>query len=331
MDTIEEFLKNSNIPAHAFTAAVTGKPLSKHTTFHVGGPAALWVRPDQRDGNAEAIFSAFQYAAVAGARVCVLGRGANIVFSDAGFPGIVLDTSGWNGVETFDMESGRIVFRAGTPIDGTVETLARNSFGVPDREAARDVMGTLLNFGYGGLEFLAGMPGTIGGALYMNARCYGRSIAERLISVTIIDEHLKRISVPFRAADWGYKKSPFQNRDILIVDAEFSLDRKEKNALHVDMETHRADREKKGHYRFPSAGSVFKNNHTFGSPTGKIIDELGLCGHSHGGAMVAPFHGNIIVNTGGATAADIRFLVDDIAEMVRKSTGLELETEIVFK
>jgi UDP-N-acetylmuramate dehydrogenase len=326
MDTIEELLKNSNIPAHA---SGRQEPLANHTTFRVGGAAALWARPDQRDG-AEAIAAVFQRAADRGAPVCVLGRGANVVFSDEGFPGVVLDTGGWNGIEAFDRESGRIVFRAGTLIDAAAESRARTSFGAPDREAAYDVMGALLTLGYGGLEFLAGMPGTIGGAVYMNARCYGQSISDRLVSVTSIDEGLNRVSIPFLAEQWGYKRSPFQNKKALIVDAEFALDKKGKDALYADMEAHRADRENKGQYRFPSAGSVFKNNPAFGSPTGKIIDELGLRGHSRGGAMVAPFHGNIIINTGNATASDIRFLVDDITNRVRKSTGFEIETEIVF-
>ncbi|MDR0557410.1 MAG: UDP-N-acetylmuramate dehydrogenase [Treponema sp.] len=323
MDTIDEFLKNSNMPANASKAVRMREPLAKHTTFKAGGEAALWIRPNM-------IAEIFQQARIQGWPVRVLGRGANVVFSDNGFPGVALDTGGWSGVETFDQESGRIVFRAGTRIDRAVEMLAKHSFGDPDQEASCDVMGALLSFGYGGLEFLAGMPGTIGGAVYMNARCYERSIADRLVSVAIIDERLRHVTVPFRAAEWGYKRSPFQNRDILITTAEFSLYKKEKTALLADMEACRMDRERKGHYRFPSAGSVFKNNHAFGMPTGKIIDELGLRGHSHGGAMVAPFHGNIIVNAGGATATDIRFLVDDVAQRVRKSLGFELETEIVF-
>ncbi|MDR1219117.1 MAG: UDP-N-acetylmuramate dehydrogenase [Treponema sp.] len=329
MDTIDEFLKNSNIPANASIATRMREPLARRATFNVGGEAALWIRPSQKDG-ADMIAAVFQQARIQGLPVCVLGRGANVVFSDNGFSGVVLDTGGWSGVETFDQESGRIVFRAGTRIDRAVETLAKHSFGVPDEEPSCDVMGALLALGYGGLEFLAGMPGTIGGAVYMNARCYERSIADTLVSVAIIDENLRHATVPFRAAEWGYKKSPFQNRDMLITAAEFLLYKKEKDALLAEMEAHRADRERKGHYRFPSAGSVFKNNHAFGMPTGKLIDELGLRGHSHGGAMVAPFHGNIIVNAGGATAADIRFLVDDVAQRVRKSAGFELETEIVF-
>ncbi|MDR2783914.1 MAG: UDP-N-acetylmuramate dehydrogenase [Treponema sp.] len=329
MDTIDEFLRNGNIPAGASIAAGIQEPLAKHTTFKAGGAAALWARPSLKCGE-NLIAAIFQRARIQELPVCVLGRGANVVFSDSGFPGAALDMGGWSGVESFDQESGRIVFRSGTLIDGAAETLAKQSFGEPGRGASGDVMGALLSYGYGGLEFLAGMPGTIGGAVYMNARCYEQSIAGRLVSVSIIDEQLNHAAVPFRAPEWGYKKSPFQNRDVLILSAEFSLYKKEKSALLADMEAHRADRETKGHYRFPSAGSVFKNNRAFGMPTGKIIDELGLRGLSRGGAMVAPFHGNIIINTGGATAADIRFLVDDVARRVRKSAGFELETEIVF-
>ena len=96
------------------------------------------------------------------------------------------------------------------------------------------------------------------------------------------------------------------------------------------MDRHRRNREDKGHYRFPSAGSVFKNNPAFGRPTGKIIDELGLCGLRIGGAQVAPWHGNMIVNTGGATAADIHALTEELAARVKSATGFDLEPEIIF-
>jgi UDP-N-acetylmuramate dehydrogenase len=96
------------------------------------------------------------------------------------------------------------------------------------------------------------------------------------------------------------------------------------------MESFRRDRESKGHYRFPSAGSVFKNNESFGKPTGKIIDELGLRGLQIGGAQVAPWHGNMIINTGNATAADIRNLADEVASRVKAATGFVLEPEILY-
>jgi UDP-N-acetylmuramate dehydrogenase len=328
MHSIHDFLKNSNKPFSFGGIIREDEPLSKHTTFKTGGNAGIWVQPEKNGGTACLSFI-LQFAKNENIPVCVLGRGANMLFGDNGFSGIVLDMGKWSGMENFNTETGRIVFRSGTLLDETVEELAKNSFGSTSASTG-GVMNTLLDTGYGGLEFLAGMPGTIGGAVYMNARCYGKSISGCLVSVDALDENLTLVNLPFRSEEWGYKKSPFQNRAVLIVSAEFALYRQEKAGLLTEMERFRKDREHKGHYRYPSAGSVFKNNRSFGKPTGKIIAELGLCGCSRGGAMVAPFHGNIIVNTGGAAASDIRFLVDDITNTVRKRLGFELEPEIVF-
>jgi UDP-N-acetylmuramate dehydrogenase len=121
--------------------------------------------------------------------------------------------------------------------------------------------------------------------------------------------------------------------DCVIISASFRLKRcnqEEKEKMLDNIKKYRDDREKKGHYRFPSAGSAFKNNRDFGKPTGQIIDELGLKGRQVGGAQIAPFHGNIIINTGNASANDIRVLVDETALEVKKKTGFILEPEILF-
>jgi UDP-N-acetylmuramate dehydrogenase len=184
--------------------------------------------------------------------------------------------------------------------------------------------------GWGGLEFLAGMPGTMGGAVWMNARCYEKQVSDVLAETEILDEDLNRVWVPREAGDFSYKRSPFQNRRVVILAARFALERREKGAIREEMAEHRRDREEKGHYRYPSAGSVFKNNRAFGKPTGKIIDELGLRGLPLGGAQVAPWHGNIIINTGNASAEDIMGLTKLVAEKVRNGQGYELEPEILF-
>jgi UDP-N-acetylmuramate dehydrogenase len=306
------------------------EPLSLHTTFKVGGPADVWIQP--------ALPCFLEYTAIllaeAEARsvpVFVLGGGANTVFSDAGFRGIVLDTGAWKG-ECQDWEAGvrnavsrlrssplpplqseepiSLAFRSGTPMDEAAETAASQ--------------------GLGGLEFLAGVPGTTGGAAWMNVRCYGKSISDVLVQTHILDETHNLVSVPFHAEDFGYKRSPFQNRHLLLVSAEFAVYKKDITLIRTEMEEHRKDRTDKGHYRYPSAGSMFKNNPDFGKPTGKIIDELGLRSLTRGGAMVAPFHGNIIINTGNATAADIAGLVKEIQDRVWESLGVELETEVLF-
>jgi UDP-N-acetylmuramate dehydrogenase len=242
-----------------------------------------------------------------------LGGGANILVADAGIRGIVVDTSGWTGETGLRQKNGILVFRTGTSLDSAAEIAAET--------------------GLSGLEFLAGMPGSIGGAVWMNARCYGREIADVLCETEIIDFSTPQPEpqrLPAYKSEFGYKLSPFQNRDVLILSAAFQLTIANQNKIRSEMAAHRADRESKGHYRHPSAGSVFKNNPAFGKPSGQIIDELGLCGLSKGGAQVAPWHGNMIINTGGASASDIRTLIDEVAERVKAKTGFVLETEVLF-
>ena len=282
------------------------EPMSAHTTFKVGGKADVWVRPgkDIFPGYAARLLRA---AREEGIPVFILGDGANTVVSDRGIRGIVMDTGDYSGVTT--QEAGSVSALSGTSVDALADTLA--------------------NQGLSGLEFLAGMPGSVGGALWMNARCYGKSVSDVLVETVILDENFEKQTLPFRAEDFAYKKSPFQNRDALILSARFAVRFGEASNMHKEIASYRHDRIDKGHFRFPSAGSAFKNNRDFGDPTGKIIDELGLRGLGIGGAQVAPWHGNIIINTGNAAASDIRQLMDEVARRVKQERGLELESEIL--
>ncbi|MDR3173154.1 MAG: UDP-N-acetylmuramate dehydrogenase, partial [Treponema sp.] len=191
--------------------------------------------------------------------------------------------------------------------------------------------------GQAGLEFLAGMPGTLGGALWMNARCYETSLSDILVETEILALNGEAGASPTEqrrvsryAGDFGYKRSPFQGRDWLILGAVLRTGAGDPEQIRREMAGHREDRERKGHYRYPSAGSVFKNNRDFGASTGRIIEELGLRGLRLGGAQVAPWHGNIIINTGQAGAADIRSLAELVAARVKAERGLELEQELLF-
>ncbi|GHV77645.1 UDP-N-acetylenolpyruvoylglucosamine reductase [Spirochaetia bacterium] len=295
------------------------EPMTAHTTFKVGGPADLWVHPV---GDCFPVFAAalLRRLRAVGIPLFILGGGANLVAADAGIRGITLDTSGWTGAEAARGGPCRLLVRSGTAVDDAVEAAAER--------------------GWGGLEFLAGMPGAIGGAVWMNARCYERQVSDVLIQTEILDYSpsdgsFHRVWVPSAPGEFSYKHSPFQkwdagNRGPLILAAEFGLEKREVSDIRREMAAHRRDREEKGHYRYPSAGSVFKNSRDFGKPTGQIIDELGLRGYAVGGAQVAPWHGNIIINTGNAHAADIRDLTEQVAEKVRDATGFELEPEIIF-
>ena len=288
------------------------EPMAAHSTFNTGGPADCWLRPsgDGFPGFAAALLTAARTEHIP---VFILGGGANIVVADAGIRGIVLDTGGWTGKAGQEGEGGTIEFRAGTSLDAAAEIAA--------------------DAGLSGMEFLAGMPGSIGGAVWMNARCYGQEIAGVLIETEVIDFSAlpaghTRLSV--KRSEFGYKRSPFQRREAFILSASFCLTPGDTDRIRAVMASNRRDREDKGHYRFPSAGSVFKNNENFDRPTGKIIADLGLRGLRHGGAQVAPWHGNIIINTGTATAADIHALTGEIAARVKAAMGLNLEPEILF-
>jgi len=290
------------------------EPMKNHTTFKVGGPADCWLRPGVSvQQNLPNAFSSFCSALKVladkeGIPFFILGGGANIVVSDNGIRGIVLDTGAWKGQVPCE---GEFVLKSGTKVDDAVETAAAS--------------------GLSGLEFLAGMPGSIGGAVWMNARCYESEIADVLSWAEIIDyDDQGKITRIFPREGFDYKTSPFQKKDCFILSAAFNLKPGDKNNIYAKMENNRHDRQEKGHYRYPCAGSAFKNNRDFGKPIGQIIDELGLKGHKVGGAQIAPFHGNIIINTGNATAKDIRTLMNEVSAKVKSAKGFTLEPEILF-
>ncbi|MDR0758953.1 MAG: UDP-N-acetylmuramate dehydrogenase [Treponema sp.] len=314
MDTLREKPEKINIPKPPAGLIRFDEPMALHTTFKAGGPADIWVRPE---GDYFPAYAAdlIGFARSEGIPVFVLGGGANLVVADRGIRGIVLDTGGWTGWETLTGETreAAVCVCSGTAVDALIVALTER--------------------GWAGPEFLAGMPGTVGGAVWMNARCQEKSVSDLLIETEIIDmenDSLDPFWVSGKDGDFSYKRSPFQDRKVLITAARFSLKRGEPEELRRAAAALRRDREVKGHFRAPSAGSAFKNNRAFGKPTGKIIDETGLRGFSVGGAMIAPWHGNFIINTGQARAADIRALTEAVMEKVHAALGLTLEPEILF-
>ena len=193
--------------------------------------------------------------------------------------------------------------------------------------------------GLSGFEEFAGLPGTVGGALYMNARCFEKSVSDNLYEthwLEEIDGEYKNKNINFEedVKNWDYKKSPFQKSGKIIKSGTFRIKPVEneyfKNAVRSKSAGYIKGREERGHFKFPSAGSVFKNNHEFGMPSGKIIDETGLRGYRIGGAQIAEFHGNFIVNTGNASADDVKGLVKTAQKAVKEKFGFDLEPEIIF-
>jgi UDP-N-acetylmuramate dehydrogenase len=281
--------------------------MAKHTTFKTGGPADIYIRPDENESLAAAA-PLLSYARDNQIPVQIIGGGANIVVADSGIRGITLDTR--SASKTSEYDNDVFAIPAGTLSDAAAELAAEHSLS--------------------GLEFLAGLPGTIGGAVWMNARCWGISVSDRLYGVDVLDEDFAPAFEAFNPAEWAYKLSPYQRGKKLILSARFKLQKGRREAIAGQMREYRLERERKGHYRCPSAGSVFKNNPAFGKSAGKIIDELGLCGMRIGGARVADWHGNFIVNTGGASSADIHTLVRAVQLEAKRALGIELESEILF-
>lgn len=237
----------------------------------------------------------------------ILGGGANILVSDQGVSALVISTAGLDSV----LHDGEhLKFGTGLPMSRATEVAAAH--------------------GLGGIEFLYSMPGSVGGAVWMNARCYGGSISDSLDSVEYFDETGELQVYTTDQRDFAYKRSPFQNRACVMLNASFRLVPTDPQVLRLRMQEYRADREAKGHFRAPSAGSVFKNNHDYGAPSGKLIDSLGLRGLRVGGAEISPEHANIIINTGTATALDIRTLIESVQDIVHKRLGLELEREVLY-
>jgi UDP-N-acetylmuramate dehydrogenase len=279
------------------------EPLSGHTSFRIGGPADLYAAPRSR---AELI-ELYGLCLREEVPFFILGGGSNILVSDRGIRGLAIDLSLVRGIERAEDSVSAL---CGTPMS--------------------DVSQFALAQGLSGLEFCFSLPGSVGGAVWMNARCYERSISDVLASAEHLSEDLAVARRPMASGEWGYKLSPFQRLNGVILTACFRLTEGEPAEMEEKMKRFRADREKKGHFLHPCAGSIFKNNHAFGAPTGKLIDSLGLKGLRAGGAEIAPYHGNIIINLGGATARDVLTLIETAESEALARLGLRLEREIVL-
>ena len=283
--------------------------LSPHTTFKIGGKADYFMLPQ----SVKELESAFLWAKESNIPFFVLGGGSNLVISDEGFRGLIICTAKLDSIKI--KESGGkklLVCGAGCLMNDVVAFCEKNS--------------------HSGLETFSGLPGTTGGACYMNARCYNRSTDEVLVCAEYFDTQTCKTNMyKMNHSDWDYKKSPFQNSNKIITQITFSVHNGVQSEIKKQNEYYLQDREKKGHFRYPSAGSVFKNNRDFGEPSGKIIQDAGLLGYSIGGAKVSDWHGNFIINYNNATAADVKALVEYVRSVVYEKRHFLLEPEIIFK
>ncbi len=283
------------------------EPMSRHTSFRIGGPADIFITPQ----SAEEAAQVYGLLGEQGIPTFILGAGANILVSDLGIRAAVIDMSGLQGCS---------VSRTGP--DVSLEALAGT--------AMSEASALALEHGLSGLEFIYSMPGSVGGSVWMNARCYGRSISEVLLGVNYVEPSGRIATMYVEPERFSYKYSPFQDRACLILGASFALEPGDRQEMGQRMESIKRDREQKGHFLYPCAGSIFKNNRDFGNPTGKLIDSLGLKGRCIGGACVSQLHGNIIVNTGAARAEEVFQLIRLLETEVHRAHGFQLDREILL-
>lgn len=272
--------------------------MSKHTTFKIGGPAKLFIDAQTRDAAAEALTILFNL----GISPYILGNGSNTLFPDTAYDTPVLKLS----CNNITMSGEKLSADAGVLLPVLSSFAMKNSLT--------------------GLEFAQGIPGTVGGALVMNSGAYGGEISNTLVSSTYFHNGkfgtLKAFEHEFAYRDSFYKK----HTDYIILSAEFKLSKGNQDEISEMMRDFGARRRDKQPLELPNAGSVFKR--PAGYFAGALIEQCGLKGFSVGGACVSQKHAGFIVNNGGATADDVKRLINHIQETVLKETGVSLECEI---
>lgn len=278
------------------------EPMSEHTTFKIGGPADLFVTPDDADEIAE-VLEACRAAEVP---YFVLGCGSDLLVSDEGYRGVIIS-----------LTEGLV----GVTVDGKEMSCQA---GVGLREASE----MACELGLSGLEFACGIPGSIGGACFMNAGAYGGCMADVLKSVRVLlaDGSVDTLGVD--ELNLGYRKSRIADEGMVVLSATFALKKGEPEEIRATMDELTRKREEKQPLEMPSAGSTFKRPE--GYFAGKLITDAGLKGWQSGGAAVSKKHAGFVVNVGGATAADVHAVIEHVQDEVERQFGVRLQPEVRF-
>ncbi|HKX64065.1 MAG TPA: UDP-N-acetylmuramate dehydrogenase [Rhizomicrobium sp.] len=283
---------------------VRGAPLKDLVWFRAGGPAEVLFRPADADDLA-----AFMAAKPADLRVSVIGVGSNLLVRDGGIPGAVVRlSSAFGKIEIIDNEVGGMRVRAGAAaLDGAVARAAADA-------------------GIAGLEFLRGVPGTIGGALKMNAGCYGKEIKDVFVEAVAIDAKGNKIKLSSAGMAFEYRKATGAGDDLIFIEAVLEGTKDDPAAIRARMEELSTNREASQPIKSKTGGSTFKNPP--GHKAWLLIDQAGCRGLKIGGAQVSEKHTNFLINTGDATAADLEALGEEVRKRVQEKSGVMLEWEI---
>lgn len=278
------------------------EPMSRHTTFRVGGEAACMLLIHSE----EELCKLIPYFKLIGQEYFILGNGSNLLVGDKGYQGIVLKLD--KGMQEIQVEDTRIRVRAGALLSQTAN-LARDH-------------------GLTGMEFAAGIPGSIGGAVVMNAGAYEGEMKQIVESVRAMNTDGEILTLDNDTMEFGYRTSVIRNRPFVVLEAVLTLQKGDVQAITARMEELAQLRRSKQPLEYASAGSTFKRPE--GYFAGKLIMDAGMRGYRIGGAQVADKHCGFIVNTGKATAADIKEVIEEVQARVKQRFHVDLEPEVVF-
>ena len=278
------------------------EPMSRHTTFRVGGEAACMLLIHSE----EELCKLIPYFKLIGQEYFILGNGSNLLVGDKGYQGIVLKLD--KGMQEIQVEDTRIRVKAGALLSQTAN-LARDH-------------------GLTGMEFAAGIPGSIGGAVVMNAGAYEGEMKQIVESVRAMNTDGEILTLDNDTMEFGYRTSVIRNRPFVVLEAVLTLQKGDVQAITARMEELAQLRRSKQPLEYASAGSTFKRPE--GYFAGKLIMDAGMRGYRIGGAQVADKHCGFIVDTGKATAADIKEVIEEVQARVKQRFHVDLEPEVVF-
>lgn len=281
------------------------EPLSNHTSFKVGGPAKYLVFPK----NISEIVRIIELCKKSNMPYYVMGKGSNLLVSDKGYEGTIIKLNGdFSNINIKQLSKKEYLVHAQTGI--SLAKMAK----------------FLASNGLAGFEFAAGIPGTLGGAVTMNAGAYNGEIKDIIMGATVLDKDCNLINLSKEELELGYRSSIIQKEGYIVLEVEFVFDKGDSDEIFakiIDLNKRRRDKQP---LEYPSAGSAFKR--PVGNYAGKLIMDCGLKGYSIGGAQVSTKHCGFVINKGSATATDIFNLLNHIKKVVYEQFGVPLEQEV---
>ncbi len=293
-DYIEKIVPQENI--------LFNEPMSRHTTFRVGGAAKCLITVN----NKEQMKKLIPYLHMTGQNFFILGNGSNLLVGDKGYSGILVKLG--DGMESVTVEGERMKISAGTLLSKAASAARENELT--------------------GMEFASGIPGTVGGAIVMNAGAYGGEMKQIVESVEVMNMEGEILVLDNDTMEFGYRKSVIKSRPFIVLETVLCLQKGKQEEISSKMEELSRLRREKQPLEYASAGSTFKRPE--GYFAGKLIMDAGLRGFSIGGAKVSEKHCGFIVNSGNATAADIREVIDEVQKCVKAKFGVTLEREVIY-